>query len=41
MIDLTIESSSSSDEDEAEFRIPPSKKHCVYISKNEEVHSKG
>ncbi|XP_056888122.1 E3 SUMO-protein ligase PIAS2 isoform X1 [Takifugu flavidus] len=41
VIDLTIESSSSSDEDEAEFRIPPSKKHCVYISKNEEVHAKG
>lgn len=42
VIDLTIESSSSSsDEDEAEFLIPPSKKHCVYISKNEEVHAKG
>lgn len=42
MIDLTIESSSSSsDEDDAEFMIPPSKKHCVFISKNEEVHAKG
>lgn len=38
VIDLTLESSSSSDEEETD---PPLKKHCVYISKNEEMHAKG
>lgn len=39
VIDLTLESSSS-DEDE-EDTDPPLKKRCVYISKNEEMHTKG
>ncbi|XP_062240965.1 LOW QUALITY PROTEIN: E3 SUMO-protein ligase PIAS2 [Platichthys flesus] len=39
VIDLTLESSSS-DDDEADTD-PPMKKHCVYISNNEEIHAKG
>lgn len=38
VIDLTIESSSSDDEQDA---VPPLKKHCVYMSKSEEMHTKG
>ncbi|XP_028270759.1 E3 SUMO-protein ligase PIAS2 [Parambassis ranga] len=37
VIDLTLESSSSDEEDTD----PPLKKRCVYISKNEEMHPKG
>lgn len=37
VIDLTLESSS---DDEAETD-PPLKKRCVYMSKPEEIHSKG
>ncbi|XP_024115918.1 E3 SUMO-protein ligase PIAS2 isoform X2 [Oryzias melastigma] len=37
VIDLTLESSSSSDEDSD----PPLKKQCVFISKNGEMHAKG
>ncbi|XP_041855899.1 E3 SUMO-protein ligase PIAS2 [Melanotaenia boesemani] len=40
VIDLTLESSSSS-EDEEKDADPPLKKQCVYISKNEDLHSKG
>ncbi|XP_068167626.1 E3 SUMO-protein ligase PIAS2 [Antennarius striatus] len=40
VIDLTLESSSSSDDDE-EDAVPPLKKRSVYISKNEEMHTKG
>ncbi|KAM9821279.1 E3 SUMO-protein ligase PIAS2 isoform X2 [Syngnathus typhle] len=39
VIDLTLESSSSDDEDKSTD--PPLKKHCVYISKNEDMHPKG
>ncbi|KAK2837064.1 hypothetical protein Q5P01_014276 [Channa striata] len=39
VIDLTLESSSSSDEEEDAD--PPLKKRCVYISKSEDMHSKG
>ncbi|XP_075903139.1 LOW QUALITY PROTEIN: E3 SUMO-protein ligase PIAS2 [Nelusetta ayraudi] len=38
VIDLTIESSSSDDEQDT---VPPLKKHCVYMSKSEEMHTKG
>lgn len=38
VIDLTLESSSSDDEEDT---VPPLKKHCVYMSKNEEMHAKG
>lgn len=42
VIDLTLESSSSSDDDDdEEDTVPPLKKRCVYISKNEEMHAKG
>lgn len=43
VIDLTIESSSSSEEgDDAEKDTdPPLKKRCIYISKHEEIHAKG
>lgn len=37
VIDLTLESSSDDDEDSD----PPLKKRCVYMSKAEEMHSKG
>lgn len=37
VIDLTLESSSD-DEEESD---PPLKKRCVYMSKAEEIHSKG
>ncbi|XP_069378942.1 E3 SUMO-protein ligase PIAS2 isoform X3 [Paralichthys olivaceus] len=37
VIDLTLESSSSDEEDTD----PPLKKHCVYITNNEEMHAKG
>ncbi|XP_047237310.1 E3 SUMO-protein ligase PIAS2 isoform X2 [Girardinichthys multiradiatus] len=40
VIDLTLESSSSSDDEETNT-IPPAKKQCIYISKNEEMHPKG
>ncbi|XP_029367338.1 E3 SUMO-protein ligase PIAS2 isoform X1 [Echeneis naucrates] len=39
VIDLTLESSSSSDDEEDTD--PPLKKRCVYISKSEEMHSRG
>ncbi|XP_068995424.1 E3 SUMO-protein ligase PIAS2 isoform X1 [Embiotoca jacksoni] len=39
VIDLTLESSSSSSDEEDSD--PPLKKRCVYISKSEEIHSKG
>lgn len=41
VIDLTLDSSSSDDDDDEEDTVPPLKKHCVYISKNEEMHAKG
>ncbi|XP_013999049.2 E3 SUMO-protein ligase PIAS2 isoform X1 [Salmo salar] len=40
VIDLTLESSSSSSEEEEEPD-PPLKKRCLYMSKTEEVHTKG
>lgn len=40
VIDLTLESSSD-DSDDEEDTVPPLKKHCVYITKNEEMHAKG
>ncbi|KAM3611915.1 uncharacterized protein V6R79_025793 [Siganus canaliculatus] len=39
VIDLTLESSSS-DDDEGDLD-PPLKKRCAYISKSEDIHSKG
>ncbi|XP_077457535.1 E3 SUMO-protein ligase PIAS2 [Stigmatopora argus] len=39
IIDLTLESSSS--DDEADSPDPPLKKRCVYISKTEDLHTKG
>ncbi|XP_008333840.1 E3 SUMO-protein ligase PIAS2 isoform X1 [Cynoglossus semilaevis] len=39
VIDLTLESSSSSSDEED--TAPPLKKRCVYLSKNEQVHTKG
>lgn len=36
IIDLTLESSSDDDESD-----PPLKRRCVYMSKTEEIHSKG
>lgn len=39
VIDLTLES--SSDDDDAQDMVPPMKKHCVYIAKNDEMHAKG
>lgn len=39
VIDLTLES--SSDDSDEEDAVPPLKKHCVYITKNEEMHAKG
>ncbi|XP_028850928.1 E3 SUMO-protein ligase PIAS2 isoform X3 [Denticeps clupeoides] len=38
VIDLTLESSSEDEEEEVD---PPLKKRCVYMSKPEEVHTKG
>ncbi|XP_076021207.1 E3 SUMO-protein ligase PIAS2 isoform X2 [Genypterus blacodes] len=38
VIDLTLESSSSDDEENTD---PPLKKRCAYISKSEELHGKG
>ncbi|XP_067294487.1 E3 SUMO-protein ligase PIAS2 isoform X2 [Pseudorasbora parva] len=40
IIDLTLESSSD-DDDEDEDSDPPLKKRCLYMSKAEEMHSKG
>ncbi|XP_057687579.1 E3 SUMO-protein ligase PIAS2 [Corythoichthys intestinalis] len=40
VIDLTLESSSSDDEEE-DNPDPPLKKRCVYISKTEDLHTKG
>ncbi|CAN9512685.1 unnamed protein product [Ophioblennius macclurei] len=39
VIDLTLES--SSEEDDEGDSVPPLKKRCVYISKTEEMHTKG
>lgn len=43
VIDLTLESSSEEDDDEDddEDSDPPLKKRCLYMSKAEEMHSKG
>ncbi|XP_056126082.1 E3 SUMO-protein ligase PIAS2 isoform X2 [Rhinichthys klamathensis goyatoka] len=41
VIDLTLESSSDDDDDDDEDSDPPLKKRCVYMSKAEEMHSKG
>ncbi|KAM9743164.1 E3 SUMO-protein ligase PIAS2 isoform 1-T2 [Menidia menidia] len=40
VIDLTLESSSSSSDDEKDAD-PPLKKQCIYMSKSEELHAKG
>jgi len=42
VIDLTLESSSDDeDDDDDEDSDPPLKKRCVYMSKAEDMHSKG
>lgn len=38
VIDLTLESSSSSEEEDAD---PPLKRRCIYMSKSEDMHAKG
>lgn len=41
VIDLTLESSSSSDDGDDTITNPPTKRPCIYLSKNEDIHGNG